>query len=168
MLVPRIFVHYEVAKIELIALSISPLVGLFLQAVWLTNISKLRVYNRKEYMKFAFYSVLICLLIFGTWPIWDWFIIKVYLIDDSIDLLRFKLTIVASIVFFLGANIINLLKITNQKFEIYAYILSILSYVLLVSIGLEMYESMIISAVILLMFSFIGLYKYEKNTFYKE
>jgi len=130
--IPRFVLPVEIAEnqVMLVALSISPLLGVLFQSVWLSSMHKLKK-GRVAYFVFFIELILIVLLVWIFKPLWVKLIPVIYGINDKYLIDVFADIIISISIFFAGMTMMNIYKYYFAWFEAVMYFVSIMVFLIL-------------------------------------
>lgn len=148
---PRLFlVGGNESYVESIALSVAPVLGLVFQVIWLSNIGKLASMHAKNIFLFLAEVMFVLLLIFITQPLWNVVLVYVYgeSVGASVD--AFSYILLASSLFFSVMATLNILKIKNPLYEVFAHIAGLSCYMIsFLFVSLPVGHSLILSSLVM-------------------
>ena len=159
---PRLIVSAESVEnqIVLIALSISPVLGVVFQSIWLSEIHRLKKLDLHSFLIFTFELLLIVFFIYISDFLWRPIISIVYGIEDVLLLDVFSNVILAVSFFYAGMTLMNIYKYEHPWAEGLMYFLAITSF----TIAFYVFDTsvagcMLIGGVVMMLSFFVYLLK---------
>ncbi len=156
---PRLVVEpiNNINNVVLIALSVTPVIAVIFQGIWLSNIEKLSTKLINPALVFYLEVIAIIILVYFSSPLWKHLIPLIYGIESN-DLIQvFISTVCVMTLLFGGMTLSNLFKFYKPKFESISYVLASAVIMFCFNIlNFGILESFFISGIFMFLFSLIS------------